>query len=94
MPTSQPPGRIMIEGQPDPLEVQVALLNADASGPAQVAALRALGEESLRRHGSPAKSIGRRARHPRDRPYAGGRDHGAGRGPVFTALKRDEIGLS
>jgi S-DNA-T family DNA segregation ATPase FtsK/SpoIIIE len=53
MPTSQPPGRIMIEGQPDPLEVQVALLDADASGPAQVAALRALGEASLRRHGSP-----------------------------------------
>jgi S-DNA-T family DNA segregation ATPase FtsK/SpoIIIE len=53
MPTDQPPGRIMIEGQPDPLEVQVALLGADASGPAQVAALRALGEASLRRHGSP-----------------------------------------
>ena len=48
MPTNQPPGRIMIEGQPDPLEVQVALLGADASGPAQVAALRALGEASLR----------------------------------------------
>jgi S-DNA-T family DNA segregation ATPase FtsK/SpoIIIE len=53
MPTNQPPGRIMIEGQPDPLEVQVALLDADASGPAQVAALRALGEASRRRHGSP-----------------------------------------
>jgi len=53
MPTNQPPGRIMIEGQPDPLEVQVALLDANASGPAQVAALRALGEASLRRHGSP-----------------------------------------
>ncbi|HEX3516042.1 MAG TPA: cell division protein FtsK, partial [Trebonia sp.] len=53
MPTNQPPGRIMIEGQPDPLEVQVALLGADASGPAQVAALRALGEASRRRHGSP-----------------------------------------
>jgi DNA segregation ATPase FtsK/SpoIIIE, S-DNA-T family len=54
MPTSQPPGRIMIAGQPDPLEVQVALLDADASGPAQVAALRALGEASRRRFGSPA----------------------------------------
>ena len=53
MPTNQPPGRIMIEGQPDPLEVQVALLDAEASGPAQVAALRALGEASRRRHGSP-----------------------------------------
>ena len=54
MPTSQPPGRIMIQGQPDPLEVQVALLDADASGPAQVAALRALGEASRRRFGAPA----------------------------------------
>ena len=54
MPTNQPPGRIMIEGQPDPLEVQIALLDADTSGPAQVAALRALGQASLRRHGSPA----------------------------------------
>jgi S-DNA-T family DNA segregation ATPase FtsK/SpoIIIE len=43
MPVSQPPGRIMIEGQPDPLEVQVALLDQDPSGPAQVAALRQIG---------------------------------------------------
>jgi DNA segregation ATPase FtsK/SpoIIIE, S-DNA-T family len=57
MPTNQPPGRIMIEGQPDPLEVQVALLDADASGPAQVAALRALGEASLRRYGSPTGAL-------------------------------------
>jgi DNA segregation ATPase FtsK/SpoIIIE, S-DNA-T family len=53
LPTRQPPGRIMMEGVPDPLEVQVALLDADASGPAQVAALRRLGEQSLARHGSP-----------------------------------------
>ncbi len=54
LPTHQPPGRIMMEGVPDPLEVQVALLDADPSGPAQVAALRRLGEESIARHGSPS----------------------------------------
>ena len=54
LPTHQPPGRIMMEGVPDPMEVQVALLDADPSGPAQVAALRRLGEESSARHGSPA----------------------------------------
>jgi DNA segregation ATPase FtsK/SpoIIIE, S-DNA-T family len=53
LPTRQPPGRIMMEGVPDPLEAQVALLDADPSGPAQVAALRRLGEQSLARHGSP-----------------------------------------
>jgi len=53
LPTHQPPGRIMMEGVPDPLEVQVALLDPDVSGPAQVAALRRLGEQSLARHGSP-----------------------------------------
>jgi len=51
LPTHQPPGRIMMEGVPDPVEVQVALLDADPSGPAQVAALRRLGEESAARHG-------------------------------------------
>ena len=54
LPTHQPPGRIMMEGIPDPLEIQVALLDADSSGPAQVAALRRLGAESLARRGSPA----------------------------------------
>jgi DNA segregation ATPase FtsK/SpoIIIE, S-DNA-T family len=53
LPSHQPPGRIMIEGTPDPLEVQVALLDEDSSGPAQVAALRRLGEESLARYGPP-----------------------------------------
>jgi DNA segregation ATPase FtsK/SpoIIIE, S-DNA-T family len=53
LPTHQPPGRIMMEGVPDPLEVQVALLDADPSGPAQVAALRRLGEQSLARYGAP-----------------------------------------
>ena len=53
LPSHQPPGRIMIEGTPDPLEVQVALLDRDSSGPAQVAALRQLGEASLARYGPP-----------------------------------------
>jgi DNA segregation ATPase FtsK/SpoIIIE, S-DNA-T family len=53
LPSHQPPGRIMIEGTPDPLEVQVALLDADSSGPAQVAALRRLGEAALARYGPP-----------------------------------------
>lgn len=48
LPVTQPPGRIMLEGQPDPLEAQVALLDADPSGPAQVAALRALAARSPR----------------------------------------------
>ena len=53
LPTHQPAGRIMMEGVPDPLEVQVALLDADPSGPAQVAALRRLGATSAARHGAP-----------------------------------------
>jgi DNA segregation ATPase FtsK/SpoIIIE, S-DNA-T family len=57
LPTHQPPGRIMMEGVPDPLEVQVALLDADPSGPAQVAALRRLGEQSLARYGAPRGAL-------------------------------------
>ena len=57
LPTHQPPGRIMMEGVPDPLEVQVALLDGDPSGPAQVAALRRLGQASVARHGSPAGQL-------------------------------------
>ena len=57
LPTHQPPGRIMMEGLPDPMEVQVALLDADPSGPAQVAALRRLGEESTARYGSVAAQL-------------------------------------
>jgi S-DNA-T family DNA segregation ATPase FtsK/SpoIIIE len=53
LPTHQPPGRIMMDGVPDPLEVQVALLDADSSGPAQVTALRRLGDMSLSRYGAP-----------------------------------------
>jgi DNA segregation ATPase FtsK/SpoIIIE, S-DNA-T family len=53
LPSNQPAGRIVIEGTPDPLEVQVAVLDSDASGPAQVAALQRLGEASLAKYGPP-----------------------------------------
>ncbi len=53
LPSHQPPGRIMIEGTPDPLEVQVAVLDRSSSGPAQALALRRLGEASLARYGPP-----------------------------------------
>ena len=48
-PAHQPPGRVMFEGTPQPCEAQVALLDPDPSGPAQVAALRRLGDEALAR---------------------------------------------
>ena len=54
LPSHQPAGRIVMEGVPDPLEVQVALLDDDGSGPAQVAALRRLGDVARERHGTPA----------------------------------------
>ena len=50
---SDQPGRIVMEGVPDPLEVQVALLDGDESGPAQVAALRRLGDSARARYGTP-----------------------------------------
>ncbi|HEY2490295.1 MAG TPA: FtsK/SpoIIIE domain-containing protein [Streptosporangiaceae bacterium] len=53
LPSHQPPGRVMFEGTPQPREAQIALLDADPSGPAQVAALRRLGDEALARHGRP-----------------------------------------
>jgi DNA segregation ATPase FtsK/SpoIIIE, S-DNA-T family len=53
LPTRQPPGRVMFEGTPQPYEAQIALLDANLSGPAQVAALRRLGDEALARHGRP-----------------------------------------
>ena len=54
LPTEQPPGRVMFEGTAGPLEAQIALLDEDVSGPAQVAALRRLGEESQAAYGRPA----------------------------------------
>ena len=53
LPSHQPPGRVMFEGTPQPCEAQIALLDANPSGPAQVAALRRFGDEALARHGRP-----------------------------------------
>ncbi len=53
LPTRQPPGRVMVEGTPQPCEAQIALLDPNPSGPAQVAALRRLGGQALARHGRP-----------------------------------------
>lgn len=56
LPRHQPPGRVMFEGTPNPFEAQVAMLDRDASGPAQVAALRRLGEQSVARFGRPERA--------------------------------------
>lgn len=56
LPRHQPPGRVMFEGTPGPFEAQVAMLDRDVSGPAQVAALRRLGEQALERHGRPERA--------------------------------------
>jgi DNA segregation ATPase FtsK/SpoIIIE, S-DNA-T family len=53
LPAYQPAGRIMSEGVPGPRESQVAMLTLDPSGPAQVAALRRLGDRALQAHGRP-----------------------------------------
>lgn len=54
MPSHQPPGRVILEAASDPLEAQIAMLDADPSGPAQVAALRRLGSQSQERYGKMA----------------------------------------
>jgi DNA segregation ATPase FtsK/SpoIIIE, S-DNA-T family len=56
LPRQQVPGRVMFEGTPNPFEAQIAMLDTDLSGPAQVAALRRLGEQSLQRHGRPERA--------------------------------------
>jgi DNA segregation ATPase FtsK/SpoIIIE, S-DNA-T family len=56
MPSHQPPGRIMFEATPDPLEAQIAMLDGDPSGPAQVAALRRLASQSQQRCGALARA--------------------------------------
>src|SRR5207248_2649690 len=53
LPAHQPPGRVMFEGAAQPYEAQIALLDANPSGPAQVAALRRLRDAALVRHGRP-----------------------------------------
>ena len=54
LPASQPPGRVMLDALPSPVEAQVAMLDPDPSGPAQVAALRRLGAAAEQRHGRPS----------------------------------------
>jgi S-DNA-T family DNA segregation ATPase FtsK/SpoIIIE len=56
LPTHQPPGRVMFESTPDPLEAQVAMLDADQSGPAQVAALRRIGAGAQERYPRPPRA--------------------------------------
>jgi S-DNA-T family DNA segregation ATPase FtsK/SpoIIIE len=55
MPSDQPAGRVMFEGTPSPLEAQIAMLDRDPSGPAQVAALRRLGSQAQDRYGRPPR---------------------------------------
>jgi DNA segregation ATPase FtsK/SpoIIIE, S-DNA-T family len=53
LPAHQPEGRIMFAAKPNPLEAQIALLDPDPSGVAQVAALRRIGEQARQRFGRP-----------------------------------------
>jgi S-DNA-T family DNA segregation ATPase FtsK/SpoIIIE len=43
----------MFEGTPNPFEAQIAMLDPDPAGPAQVAALRRLADQALDRYGRP-----------------------------------------
>jgi S-DNA-T family DNA segregation ATPase FtsK/SpoIIIE len=56
LPASQPPGRVMLDALPSPVEAQIAMLDPDPSGPAQVAALRRLGAAAEQRYGRPSGS--------------------------------------
>ena len=51
LPAHQSEGRIMFAAKPNPLEAQIALLDPDPSGVAQVAALRRIGEQARQRFG-------------------------------------------
>lgn len=53
LPVHQPEGRVMFAAKPNPMEAQIALLDADPSGVAQVAALRRIGEQARQRYGRP-----------------------------------------
>ena len=59
LPHHQPEGRLMWYAKPNPLESQIALLDPDPSGVAQVAALRRIGAAARERFGTPM---------PRQRP--------------------------
>jgi DNA segregation ATPase FtsK/SpoIIIE, S-DNA-T family len=50
VPTTMPPGRALLPAAAGLLEAQVALLDPDPSGPAQVAALQAIGRAAAARH--------------------------------------------
>jgi S-DNA-T family DNA segregation ATPase FtsK/SpoIIIE len=51
LPAHQPDGRLMFGAKPNPLEAQVALLDPDPTGLAQVSALRRIADDARRRYG-------------------------------------------
>jgi S-DNA-T family DNA segregation ATPase FtsK/SpoIIIE len=51
LPAHQPDGRLMFGAKPNPLEAQVALLDPDPTGLAQVGALRRIAAEARQRYG-------------------------------------------
>ena len=51
LPAHQPDGRLMFGAKPNPLEAQVALLDPDPTGLAQVGALRQIAAEARQRYG-------------------------------------------
>src|SRR6266702_877572 len=51
LPAHQPDGRLMFHAKPNPLEAQVALLDPDPTGLAQVSALRRIADDARRRYG-------------------------------------------
>jgi S-DNA-T family DNA segregation ATPase FtsK/SpoIIIE len=55
LPAYQPEGRLMFHAKPNPLEAQIALLDPDPSGLAQVGALRAIGQQARERYGRPPR---------------------------------------
>jgi S-DNA-T family DNA segregation ATPase FtsK/SpoIIIE len=55
LPAHQPEGRVMFHSKPNPLEAQIALLDADPSGLAQLAALRAIGQRARETYGRPPR---------------------------------------
>jgi S-DNA-T family DNA segregation ATPase FtsK/SpoIIIE len=57
MPTHQPPGRLVFLGDGHLLEAQVALLDAEPSGPAQVAAIYRLAQRSAERFPRPSRGL-------------------------------------
>jgi S-DNA-T family DNA segregation ATPase FtsK/SpoIIIE len=59
LPAHQPDGRLMFGAKPNPLEAQVALLDPDPTGLAQVSALRRIADEARRRYGRMLPRAGR-----------------------------------